>query len=156
MNRCVYQDERYRGITPTFESLLEDDSKAQPPLCILWYPLHTTSYEDGGRTMQIPLVSKFLCYLEAAARMEMAGISRPHQIPVSNGYWLVSNRYRARFWYPMDTSMEGELVMWESPACARFGYPMDTGASPTYTAPDSGIQWIPARLQWIPVQRRSS
>ena len=41
-------------------SLLEHDSKAQPPpLCILWYPLHTTSYEDGGRTMRMPLVSKF-------------------------------------------------------------------------------------------------
>ncbi len=34
-----------------FESLLEHDSKAQPPLWILWYPLHTTSYKDGGKTM---------------------------------------------------------------------------------------------------------
>jgi hypothetical protein len=95
-----------------FKSLLEHDSKAQPPLCILWYPLNTTSYEDGGRTMQMHLVSKFLCYLEAAARMELAGIFRPHQIWIFNGYRHVSNGYRARFWYPMDT---GES-------------PMDTGA----------------------------
>jgi hypothetical protein len=69
-----------------FESLLEHDFKAQLPLCILWYPLHPTSYEDGGRMMQMPLFSKFLCYLEAAARMELAGISCLHQIPSSNGY----------------------------------------------------------------------
>jgi hypothetical protein len=67
--------------------------------------------------MQMPLVSKFLCYLEAAARMELAGISRPHQIPVSNGYWRVSNGYHARLQYPMDigvspmdTGMERELA----------------------------------------------
>jgi hypothetical protein len=77
-----------------FESLLEHDSTAQPPLCILWYPSHTTSYKDGGRTMQMPLVSKFLCYLEAAARMELAGISSLHQIPFSNGCQRVSNGYR--------------------------------------------------------------
>ncbi len=35
--------------------------------------------------------------------MELAEISRPRQIPVSNGYWHVSNRYRARLQYPMDT-----------------------------------------------------
>jgi hypothetical protein len=35
--------------------------------------------------MQMPLlVSKFLCYLEAAARMELARISRPCQNPFSN------------------------------------------------------------------------
>ena len=27
-----------------FESLLEYDSKAQPPVCILWYPLHIARY----------------------------------------------------------------------------------------------------------------
>jgi hypothetical protein len=68
--------------------------------------------------MQMPLVSKFLCYFEAAIRMELAGISRPRQIPVSNGYRHVSNRYRARFQYPldtgaspMDTGVERELSM---------------------------------------------
>jgi hypothetical protein len=55
--------------------------------------------------MQMPLVSNFLCYLEAAARMELAGISRLRQIPVSNGYRRVSNGYRARLQYPMDTSV---------------------------------------------------
>ncbi len=55
----------------------------------------------------MPLISKFLCYLEAAARMELAGISRLHQIPVSNGYRCVSNGYRAslHLQYPMDTGM---------------------------------------------------
>jgi hypothetical protein len=62
--------------------------------------------------MQMPLVSKFLCYLEAAARMELAGISCLHQIPVSNGYQHVSNRYHARLQNPMDTGVS----------------PMDTGA----------------------------
>ncbi len=95
-----------------FESLLVHDSKAQPPLCILWYPLHTTTYNDGGRTMQMPLVSKLLCYLQAAARMELAGISRPHQILVYNGYRHVSNGYCAKLWYPMATGAS----------------PMDTGA----------------------------
>jgi hypothetical protein len=77
----------------------------QSPTALV-YPLlsfHTTSYEDGGRTMQMPLVSKFLCYLEAAARMELGWISHPRQILVSNGYWRVSNGYRARLQYPMDT-----------------------------------------------------
>jgi hypothetical protein len=62
--------------------------------------------------MQMPLVSKFLSYLEAAARMELAGISCLRQILVSNGYRRVSNGYRARLQYPMDTGMS----------------PMDTGA----------------------------
>ncbi len=62
--------------------------------------------------MQMSLVSKFLCYLEAAARMELAGIYRPCQILVSNGYWCTSNGYRARLQYPMDTGVS----------------PMDTGA----------------------------
>ena len=33
------------------------------------------------------LVSKFLCYLEAPARMELAGIYGPRQNPFSEGYW---------------------------------------------------------------------
>ena len=58
--------------------------------------------------------------MEAAARIELAGISRPRQILVSNGYWHVSNGYRARLQYPMamdtgvspmDTSTERELAM---------------------------------------------
>ncbi len=64
----------------------------------------------------MPLVSKILFYLEAAARMELAKISRPRQILVSNGYRRISNRYRARLQYPMstnastmDTGMEREL-----------------------------------------------
>ena len=55
--------------------------------------------------------------MEAAARMELAGISRPCQIPVSNGYRRVSNGYRARLQYqmdtgvsPMDTGVERELA----------------------------------------------
>jgi hypothetical protein len=44
--------------------------------------------------------------------MELAGISRPRQIPVSNGYRRFSNGYRARLQYPMDTGVS----------------PMDTGA----------------------------
>jgi hypothetical protein len=36
--------------------------------------------------MQMPQVLKFLCYLEAAARMELVGISCLCQIPYSNGY----------------------------------------------------------------------
>jgi hypothetical protein len=69
-----------------FESLLEHDSKAQLPLCIIWYPLNTTSYKYGGRMMQMPLVLKFLCYSEAAGRMELAGISCPCHIPFFNEY----------------------------------------------------------------------
>ena len=34
--------------------------------------------------MRMPLVIKFLCYLEAATRMELAGISRPHQNLITN------------------------------------------------------------------------
>jgi hypothetical protein len=67
--------------------------------------------------MQMPLVFKFLCYTEAAARMESAGISRLRQIPVSNGYRRVSIRYHTRLHYPMDTGtspmdtgVERELV----------------------------------------------
>ncbi len=60
----------------------------------------------------MPLVSKFLCYLEAAARMELAGIFCLRQIPVSNGYRHVSNGYCTRLQYPMDTGM----------------FPMDTSA----------------------------
>jgi hypothetical protein len=41
--------------------------------------------------MQMPLVSKFLCYLEAAARIELAEISHLCQIPFSNGYQRISN-----------------------------------------------------------------
>jgi hypothetical protein len=96
-----------------FESFLEHDSKAQPPLCILWYPLHTTSYKDGGRRMQMPLISKFLCYLEAAARIELTGISRPRQIPSSNGYRRVSNGYPSpndAGASPIDTGAERELL----------------------------------------------
>ncbi len=56
-----------------FESLLGHDLKAQPPLCIRCV-LHIANYQDGGgRMMQMPLVSKFLCYLEAEARRELAG-----------------------------------------------------------------------------------
>jgi hypothetical protein len=44
--------------------------------------------------------------------MELAGISCPRQIPVSNGYWHISNGYRTRFKYPMNTG----------------AFPMDTGA----------------------------
>jgi hypothetical protein len=68
--------------------------------------------------MQMPLVSKFLCYLEAAERMEQARISCSRQIPVSNGYRRISNGYRARLQYPMDTGVppmdtgvERELAM---------------------------------------------
>ncbi len=39
--------------------------------------LHIASYKDEDRTMCMPLVSKFLCYLEAAARRELVGISLP-------------------------------------------------------------------------------
>ncbi len=53
-----------------FESLLEHDSKAQPPSCICLV-LHIASQADKGRMMQMPLVSKFLCYVEAAARREL-------------------------------------------------------------------------------------
>ena len=70
---------RYMESFSNFELLLEHDSKAQPPVCILWYPLHITCYKDGGRTMQRPLVSKFLCYLEAAARRELVGT--PARVP---------------------------------------------------------------------------
>ncbi len=54
---------RQRG----FKSLLEHDSKAQPPLCILWYPSHTASYEDRGMTMQMPLVPFFFKILLLAS-----------------------------------------------------------------------------------------
>ena len=37
--------------------------------------------------------------------MELAGISRPRQIPVSNGYRRVSNGYCTRLQYPMDTGV---------------------------------------------------
>jgi hypothetical protein len=43
--------------------------------------------------------------------MELAGISHPRQILVSNVYWHVTNGYRARLQYPMDTGVS----------------PMDTG-----------------------------
>jgi hypothetical protein len=36
--------------------------------CVPVGTLHIASYKDGGRTMQMPLVSKFLCCLEAELR----------------------------------------------------------------------------------------
>jgi hypothetical protein len=49
--------------------------------------------------------------------MELARTYRPCQIPVSNGYQCISNRYHARFQYPMytgvspmDTGVERELA----------------------------------------------
>ena len=54
----------------------------QSPTALVYYPLvsvHTTSYKGWSRTMQMPLVSKFLCYLEAASSKEgIGGNSRPH------------------------------------------------------------------------------
>jgi hypothetical protein len=69
-----------RRQTTHFKSFLLPDMIPKPNYpCESAGSLHIASYKDGGRTMQIPLVSKFLCYLEAAARREFVGISLPHQ-----------------------------------------------------------------------------
>jgi hypothetical protein len=41
--------------------------------CVPVGTLRIASYKDGDRMIQMPLVSKFLCYLEAEARRELAG-----------------------------------------------------------------------------------
>jgi hypothetical protein len=68
-----------------FKSLLEHESKAQSLLCIHWQLSNIASYKNGGRTMQMPLVSKFLSIIGGRSKDEISRNSHPCHPSFANG-----------------------------------------------------------------------